>query len=96
MARFVAKDWWQTADGTTVGQVRRFDPLSGLLTIESRFAGGPRALPTREHRIRLYNATEMARLLLEVGLIVETAEDAWSGQPLRRTSSEMLLVARKA
>jgi hypothetical protein len=28
-------------------------------------------------------------------LIVEAAYDAWGPRPLRRTSSEMLLVARK-
>ena len=96
MARFVSKDWWTTTNGTTVVQERRFDALSGVLTITSAFSGGPRALAPREHRIRLYTATELARLLNDVGLVVERAEDAWSGRPLRRTSSEMLLVARKA
>ncbi|MBL8958253.1 MAG: class I SAM-dependent methyltransferase [Gemmatimonadetes bacterium] len=96
MARFVSKDWWTTTDGTTVVQERRFDALSGVLTITSAFSGGPRVLAAREHRIRLYTATELARLMNEAGLVVERAEDAWSGRPLRRTSSEMLLVARKA
>jgi ubiquinone/menaquinone biosynthesis C-methylase UbiE len=96
MARFVSKDWWTTTNGTTVVQERRFDPLSGVLTITSAFSGRPRALDPREHRIRLYTATELARLMNDAGLVVELAEDAWSGRPLRRTSSEMLLVARKA
>ena len=96
MARFVSKDWWTTANGTTVVQERRFDPLSGILTIRSAFSGGPRAMASREHRIRLYTATELARLMNAAGLVVERAEDAWSGRGLRRTSSEMLLVARKA
>ena len=96
MARFVSKDWWTTANGTTVVQERRFDPLSGILTIHSAFSGGPRAIASREHRIRLYTATELARLMNAAGLVVELAEDAWSGRGLRRTSTEMLLVARKA
>ncbi len=96
MARFLAKDWWQVGDGTTVTQERRFDPLAGVLTIQTAFSGGRRTRPAREHRIRLYAASELARLLREVGLVVERAEDAWSGRALRRTSSEMLLVARKA
>lgn len=96
MARFVSKDWWTTANGTTVVQERRFDPLSGILTIHSAFSGGSRVIASREHRIRLYTATELARLMNAAGLGVELAEDAWSGRGLRRTSSEMLLVARKA
>jgi SAM-dependent methyltransferase len=96
MSRFVSKDWWTTTDGTTVVQERQFDPLSGVLTIHSAFAGGPRPLPPREHRIRLYTSTELARLLRDVGLVVEGAEDAWSARSLRRTSSEMLLIARKS
>ncbi len=95
MARFVGKDWWTTRDGTLVGQVRTFDPLSGILTIASRFSGGPRNLADREHTIRLYTATELARLMRDVGLVVERAEDGWTGRSLRRNSSEMLLVARK-
>ncbi|MCC6319452.1 MAG: methyltransferase domain-containing protein [Gemmatimonadaceae bacterium] len=95
MSRFLAKDWWPTSRGTMVGQERRFDPLSGILTISSTFIGGPRALPAREHRIRLYTATRLAELMRDAGLLVEAAYDAWTDRPLRRTSSEMLLVARK-
>jgi SAM-dependent methyltransferase len=95
MARFLAKDWWKTFDGTQVGQERRFDALSGILTINSTFSGGPRAMPAREHRIRLYTATRLAELMRDAGLVVEGAYDAWEDRSLRRTSSEMLLVARK-
>ena len=95
MARFLAKDWWTTGDGTVVTQERRFDPLSGILTITSGFAGGPRRLEPREHRIRLYTATHLAGLLRDAGLVVEQAWDAWSRRPLHRRASEMLLVARR-
>ena len=49
----------------------------------------------RSHRIRLYSASELAMRLRDVGLVVEQAFDSWSTRPLGRTSSEMLLVARK-
>jgi hypothetical protein len=49
----------------------------------------------RTSRIRLYTATRIAELCRDAGLIVEEAYDDWSDRPLRRTSSEMLLVARK-
>jgi SAM-dependent methyltransferase len=94
MARFLDRDWWQTSDGTLHAQERSFDPLSGILTIESRWSG-PSGSGEREHRIRLYTPTRLAELCAEAGLIVEAAYDGWNDRPLTRRSSEMLLVARK-
>lgn len=94
VARFLARDWWTTADGTTVAQERTFDPLSGLLAVESRWSG-PAGGFTRVHQLRLYTATRLAELFAAAGLIVEGAWDGWRVRPLRRTSSEMLLLARK-
>ncbi|MFN2566222.1 MAG: class I SAM-dependent methyltransferase [Gemmatimonadaceae bacterium] len=94
VARFLARDWWTTSDGTTIAQERRFDPLSGLLTVESRWSG-PAGQATRVHQLRLYTATRLAELCTQTGLIVEAAWDGWRDRPLRRSSSEMLLVARK-
>lgn len=94
-ARFLARDWWRTTDGTLVAQRRSFDPLSGMLTVDSE-RRGPAGDETRSHRIRLYTATRLAELCRDAGLIVEAAYDNWNDRPLRRTSSEMLLVARKS
>jgi ubiquinone/menaquinone biosynthesis C-methylase UbiE len=94
VARFLARDWWTTADGTTIMQERAFDPLAGLLRVESRWSGSGSEV-TRVHQLRLYTATRLAELLAAAGLIVEGAWDGWRDRPLRRTSSEMLLVARK-
>lgn len=93
-ARFIARDWWMTRDGTLVAQHRAFDPLSGLLNVESEWRRGRRRV-RRTHRIRLYTATRLAELCADAGLIVEQAFDDWTVRPLRRTSGEMLLVARK-
>lgn len=93
-ARFIGRDWWRARDGTLVAQARSFDPLSGILSIESEWSG-PSGRGRRDHRIRLYTATRLAELCADAGLIVEAAFDGWSERPLRRTSSEMLLVARK-
>jgi SAM-dependent methyltransferase len=93
-ARFLARDWWTTRDGTLVGHERAFDPLSGVLRVRSRWRG-PRRTGTREHRIRLYTATRIAELCAAHRLVVERAFDGWRDRPLRRRSSEMLLVARK-
>jgi SAM-dependent methyltransferase len=94
VARFLGRDWWRTKDGTLVAQERHFDPLAGVLTVDSE-RRGPRGSERRSHRIRVYNATRLAELCRDAGLIVEAAYDAWIDRPLRRTSSEMLLVARK-
>ena len=94
-ARFIARDWWTTTDGTLIGHERGFDPLSGILTVRSTIRGVGRSTE-REHRIRLYTATRLAELCADVGLVVEQAWDGWSLKPLTRGSAEMLLVARKA
>ena len=95
MARFLARDWWQANDGTMIGHQRSFDPLSGVLTVESTWRG-PKSSGNRTHRIRLYTATRLAELCAGAGLVVERAFDGWKDRALRRSSSEMLLVARKA
>ena len=95
MARFLSRDWWETTDGTIVAHERSFDPLSGVLEIQSTWRGAGKRPGRRKHRIRLYTATRLAELCAGAGLIVEEAFDGFDDRPLRRTSSEMLLVARK-
>lgn len=95
MAKFLERDWWTTTDGTIIAQDRSFDPLSGFLSIESTWQGPRRPVERRLHRIRLYTASRLSELMLDAGLIVEQAWEAFSDRPLTRRSSEMLLVARK-
>ncbi|HEU4564359.1 MAG TPA: methyltransferase domain-containing protein [Gemmatimonadaceae bacterium] len=94
MAHFLARDWWKADDGTLIAHERSFDPLGGILHIRSSWSGLS-GEGEREHRIRLYTATRLAELCAGAGLIVEQAFDGWKDRPLRRASSEMLLVARK-
>lgn len=94
MSRFLARDWWKIEDGTVIGHERSFDPLSGMLTIQTTWEG-PSGSGSREHRIRLYTATHLAELCLDAGLIVHGAYDGFRDRPLTRRSGEMVLVARK-
>jgi SAM-dependent methyltransferase len=94
MARFLARDWWFTADGTLIGHERSFDPLSGVLTVHAQWRS-PDGPGTRTYRLRLYTATRLAEMLAGLGLIVEEAFDGWTPRSLTRRSGEMLLVARK-
>lgn len=96
MARFLSRDWWESDDDTIVAHQRSFDPLSGILTIESRWSGSGERSGSRVHSIRLYTATRLAELCASAGMIVEQAFDGFTSRPLTRRSSEMLLIARKA
>lgn len=94
MARFLPRDWWQTRDGTLFAQEREFDPLSGALTVSSVWSG-PKRRGSRQHSIRLYTPTRLAELCADAGLTVVEAHDGFRARPLQRSSSEMLLIARK-
>ena len=94
VARWVGRDSWKTTDGTTVSHDRAFDPVSGEITIQTTWRG-PSGAGQRMHRIRLYTATRLAELCSDAGLVVEAVYDGLEDRPLRRTSAEMLLVARK-
>ena len=96
MARFISRDWWQSGDGTMVAHQRSFDPLSGVLTVDSTWRGSGSRPGRRQHRIRLYTATRLAELCAGEGLVVEEAYDGFTQRPLKRAASEMLLVARKS
>ena len=95
MAGFLSRDWWKTENGTIVAHERSFDPLSGVLSVHAAWSG-PDGDGARDYRIRLYTATRLAELCRDAGLVVEAAYDGFTPRPLRRRSSEMLLVARKA
>ncbi|HUQ99559.1 MAG TPA: class I SAM-dependent methyltransferase [Gemmatimonadaceae bacterium] len=94
MARFLARDWWTTSDGTWFAQEREFDSLSGVLTVHSNWKRAQNT-GTRVHRLRLYTATRLAELCADAGMVVEHAYDGFEDRPMRRTSTQMLLVARK-
>jgi ubiquinone/menaquinone biosynthesis C-methylase UbiE len=91
MAKFIARDWWQSDNGTFVAHERTFDPLSGIMSVRVRQGDAE-----RHYRIRLYTATRLAEVFADAGLIVEEAYDGWTERQLRRTTGSMTLVARKA
>jgi SAM-dependent methyltransferase len=95
MAKWVGRDGWTTSDDTRIEHVRTFDPVDGRITIRTTWRRRGQPVEAREHRIRLYTADRLSQLCLEAGLVVEAVFDGLSERPLRRTSPEMMLVARK-
>jgi phosphoserine phosphatase len=83
-----------TENGSTIAHDRSFDPVSGQITIQTTWRG-PTGAGQRMHRIRLYTATRLAELCADAGLDVVAVHDGLNDRPLRRTSAEMMLVARK-
>ena len=94
VSRWVGRDTWTTQDGTVISHDRSFDPVSGEISIQTTWRG-PTGTGRRMHRIRLYTATRLAELCAQAGLEVSAVYDGLEDRPLRRTSAEMLLVARK-
>jgi len=94
VSRWVGRDTWTTENGSTIAHDRSFDPISGQITIRTTWRG-PSGAGQRMHRIRLYTATRLAELCAEAGLEVVAVYDGLNDRPLRRTSAEMMLVARK-
>jgi SAM-dependent methyltransferase len=94
MAKWVGRDSWVTSDGTRVAHDRSFEPRDGRITVRTTWRGR-HGSGERVHRIRLYTADRLAQLCEVAGLVVEATYDGWDDRPLRRTSPEMLLLARK-
>ncbi|MBX9928338.1 MAG: methyltransferase domain-containing protein [Gemmatimonadaceae bacterium] len=90
MSRFIADDSWRGARGVRVRHHREFDPVTGYIHITTTLGTGARARQ-RTHRIRLYAASELARLARAAGLELVDAFDGWTDLPLTRRAPEMLL-----
>ena len=95
MARFLSRDWWKAHDGTMIGHERRSIPLSGVLTIDTDVGGAVRSRDAASTASGSTPRRAWPSSALDAGLVVEEAYDGWRDRPLRRRSSEMLLVARK-
>ena len=72
----------------------KFDPLFGRL-YNSRIVireGSRRDIP---FFLRLYNATEIIRILKQAGLMLTQISGDWNGKPFGEDSKRMILIAGK-
>ncbi|MBP1464652.1 methyltransferase domain-containing protein [Candidatus Chloroploca sp. M-50] len=65
---FQPTDWYELDDGTVVWIRRYFDPLRGILTSIDRWRDPDGHEDERIHRIRIYTATELDRILRQANL----------------------------
>ena len=93
MRIFNSRDWVELADGTLVVIDRRFDVVAGVNIVSNRWRSPTGELVERQHRIRIYTATELDRLLRAAGLSPRAWYDGFSLEPLTYESRRLVVVA---
>jgi SAM-dependent methyltransferase len=93
MAIFQERSWDPLPDDAVLLEERRFDYLRGEIeTVHTYFAVGDRRSVT--FRLRVYTATELARLLTEIGFDEIDCFGDFEGAPLSR-ETRLVVRARK-
>lgn len=95
MSVYKPKDWLTLRDGTDVVVDRHFDAVAGVNVVTHRWQGPDGQRNERQHRLRIYTATEIDRMLRRAGL----QPTAWYGglslEPFDHTSRRLLVVAER-
>jgi ubiquinone/menaquinone biosynthesis C-methylase UbiE len=94
MVIFEERGWERLEDGAVLLEERRFDHLAGVVETDHILApaDGPRRMVT--YRLRVYTATELARLLEEIGFAEIEGFGDFDGGELSR-ASRLVVRARK-
>lgn len=95
VAGFTSRDWKTLSDGTIVWIERAFDPVAGVSWARHRWRRPDGTDGEREHRTRLYTATELDRLLDAAGLRPTAWYAGLSLQPLAVGARRVLVVATR-
>lgn len=72
----------------------RFDPKTGKVHVRRTMLMGKRRIETR-YFIRVYNYTEISRMIEMAGMCIKEAFGGWNGAPFRADSNRMILVVKK-
>ncbi|HUS15735.1 MAG TPA: class I SAM-dependent methyltransferase [Chloroflexia bacterium] len=86
---------WQASATLEVSEQRRFDPLSGQLTIHYRYRYADGAQHEYDGRFRLYAAAELRGLCEGAGLRVESLYGSLTGEPYDLDARRLIVFARK-
>lgn len=96
VANFRATDWYELDDDTIVWVRRHFDAVRGLNTVVERWRTPDGVEDERYHRLRVYTATELDRMLRAAGL----TPTAWYGDTALHAfihaSPRLIVVAEKS
>jgi SAM-dependent methyltransferase len=95
LAGYAPRDWKVLEDGTIIWAERSFDPVAGVNTAVHRWRHPDGKSGQRHHRLRLYTATELDRMLRAVGLVAEAWYSGFALTPLTRDARRVLVIARK-
>jgi SAM-dependent methyltransferase len=95
MSVYTPKDWTELDDGQFAVAERTFDPVSGVNVVTHRWHTVDGLVRERQHRLRIYTATELDRMLRHAGLVPLDWYGSFSLEPFTHRSRRMLVVAER-
>ena len=95
VGRYVPRDWSELGDGTLVAQLREFDAVAGVNTVTHQWMDRQGTRHERTHRIRLYTATDLDRMLRAAGLVPQAWYAGFTLLPFTFDVCRLLVVAVK-
>jgi len=95
MSVYTPKDWTALSDGSFAVAECSFDPITGTNHVTHRWRSPDGQLQERWHRLRVYTATELDRMLRHAGLQPLDWHAGFSLEPFSHRSPRMLVVAER-
>jgi SAM-dependent methyltransferase len=96
MRVYEPKDWVELADGFFAVADRTFDPVAGVNTVTHRWRTPTGELRERQHRLRIYTATELDLMLRHAGLVPIDWYGGFSLKPFGPGTRRMLVMAKRS
>jgi SAM-dependent methyltransferase len=96
MRVYEGKDWVELADGAFAVADRTFDPVAGVNMVTHRWRTPTGELRERQHRLRIYTATELDRMLRGAGLVPIDWYGGFSLKPFGPGTRRMLVTAERS
>lgn len=96
VARYASRDWSELSDGTLVAQLREFDAVAGVNTVTHQWTDREGTRHARTHRLRVYTATDINRMLRVAGLVPQDWYASFTLRPLTFDARRLLVVAAKS
>jgi SAM-dependent methyltransferase len=96
MRVYQPKDWVELDDGSFAIADRAFDPVAGVNTVTHRWRTTTGETRERQHRLRIYTATELNRMLRQSGLVSLDWYGGFDLIPFGARTRRMLVVAKRS